>query len=91
MIQQIKALAIEMSGLLEKASPKFVELDAYENSYIAVFAKYLPAVGNYILENDKTCYYPVRKARSSPLVIMNDVMGMLTKCIGHRDKSDKRC
>lgn len=90
-IQQLKEFATEMPGLLNKASPTFVDIDGFIQRYIVLLVKYGPHVRDYILETDKSCYFPVRQSRITLLAIIDAVIGVLTKCVGYRDLQDQRC
>lgn len=67
------------------------ELEEFNQQYFAVLAKYNPAVREYILDQDKTCYFNVRKSRVNPLATTDAVIGILTKCIGFVDLSQHFC
>ncbi len=82
---------MELPDLLQKDSPKFVDIDQYIQRYIALLGPYGPHVRNYILDQNKTCYFPVRQSRITLLAIVDAIIGVLTKCVGYRDKLDQRC
>lgn len=80
-----------MTKFLEKASPRFVDFDEHLKQYLDFQTAYSTAVRTYILNNDKSCTYSVRKTRQNPLAITDDVVGVLTKCIGQKNLGDDRC
>lgn len=80
-----------MTKLLEKPNPRFVEFDEYFKHYFDTVSVYNEAVRSYILNNDKTCYFRVRKARQNPLTIIDAVVAVLYKCIGQKDFGEERC
>ncbi|XP_037025961.1 uncharacterized protein LOC119067219 isoform X2 [Bradysia coprophila] len=90
-IRDLKEFALELPDLLQEDSPKFVDIDEYIQRYIALLIPYGPDVRNYILDNSKTCYFPVRQSRITLLSIIDAVIGVVTKCVGYRDRLDQRC
>lgn len=80
-----------MTSLLKETNPTFQELDVYGENFVDVGSKYSSAVQDYILNNDKSCYFTVRKVRINPTAIPDAVEAILTKCIGYRNKLDNRC
>lgn len=92
-IIQLKKVATEATTLLDKPRPKYNEFDKYDKQYQDLLAKLSPAVQNYILDNDKSCYFNVRTARPSSLLIAGDVLSIIFKCIAYVDvnNKNKRC
>lgn len=89
--KQLKEVALAMTKLLEKPTPTFGEFDEYFKQYLDLQLEYRTAARNYILTNDKSCYYIVRKVRQNPLVIVEAVVSVLTKCIGYKNLDKDRC
>lgn len=90
-IQQLKAVALEGTKLLESTSAKLTQVDTIVTKYNGLLAQYSPAVREFILTNDKSCYFNVRASRISPLTITDAVVAILTKCVQYVDVPNKRC
>lgn len=84
-IQQLKEVGLASTKLLEKPKPAFTVLNVYYQHYQSLVATYVPYVRTYILNNDKSCYFNVRAARQNPVVIIDAVIAILTKCVGYVD------
>ncbi|XP_037036448.1 uncharacterized protein LOC119074425 [Bradysia coprophila] len=90
-IQQLQNVALEGTTLLESTSSNLTQVDTIYNKYKGLLAQYNPAVRQFILSNDQSCYFNVRKSRVSPLTITDAVVSILTKCIQYVDVPNKRC
>lgn len=90
-IQQLQNVALEGTTLLESTTSKLTQVDTMYTKYKVLLAQYNPAVRQFILSNDKSCYFNVRKSRISPLTITDAVVAILTKCIQYVDEPNKRC
>lgn len=90
-MEQLKGVALASTKLLDKANPKMTELEDFNQQYFALLAKYSPAVREYILNNDKSCYFNIRKSRQNPLATTDAVIAILTKCIGYVDLGEHFC
>lgn len=80
-----------MIKLLEKGSPQFNEFDEYFKQFEDLLTTYDLTARNYILSNDKSCYYTPRKVRQNPYAVVEAVIGILTKCIGYKVLGYDRC
>lgn len=85
-VEQFKANSLKVANLLEKVRPTFVELDQLSQERKVLVLSYVPAIRQYVLDNDKSCYYVPRTVRPNPMKISMEVIAILSKCIGYRDQ-----
>lgn len=85
-VEQFKANSLAVAKLLEKIYPTFAELDRLSQERKRLVLSYVPAIRQYVVDNDKSCYYIPRRVRPNPLKISLEVITILSKCIGYRDK-----
>lgn len=85
-VEQFKVNSLAVAKLLEKNSPTFVELDRLSHERKLLVRSYVPAIRQYVLDNDKSCYDVPRIVRPNPMKISLEAITILSKCIGYRDK-----
>ncbi|XP_037049693.1 uncharacterized protein LOC119083984 [Bradysia coprophila] len=84
-VEQFKANSLKVTNILMKVRPAFVELDQLSQEREVLVLNYVPAIRQYVLDNDKSCYYLPRTVRPNPMKISMEVIAVLSKCIGYRD------
>lgn len=80
-----------MADILKESSPTFVDVDVLYNTYGALLCVYSITLRDYILDNDKSCYFIPRKVRQSPLLAIDVMIAILYKCVQYKDGSDQKC
>lgn len=89
-------------GQLQNAMNHYIDFLQYTNAtaadlaaafepYRNIFVKYSPAVLDYILNNDKACYFIPRQVRTFPSSIADFTYAAVMRCIGYKDKDSKVC
>jgi len=80
-----------MISVLEDPDPTFAELNVPYQSQSSTFLKYSPVVLDYILNQDKTCYFVPRQVRTFPLSIGGYTYSVVMACVAYKDPSGKIC
>lgn len=72
-------------------NPTYAAVDQAIVEYRKVVTPYTNAVRDYILANNKPCYFVVRKARNNPIAIGDWTITVAKKCVGYKDSSKLNC
>jgi len=87
-----KVAGTTILGLLSSGKSSFKDLTNAVTNYSRVKDAFNAGNTKLVVNNPKSsCYLNLRKVRQNPMRIIDNIVGIVTKCIGHVDKSEKKC
>ncbi|KAG4076599.1 hypothetical protein HA402_001886 [Bradysia odoriphaga] len=91
-VTRTEQLTSEWPNLLQDPNPTYQKISEFRELLLAeIIFKNNDAISDYILKEDKKCYFTPQQLRRAPITIANYVTQILTKCVTYRDPANTYC
>lgn len=87
-ISKLKAITYNLINLLKNKNVTVAKFNQVFSTYTSARDSYSLGIRNFILNNDKSCYYNARQSRQFPLFLTDAIYSVLVKCLQYTEKSE---